>query len=89
MCINNTYGTICDDFWDHLEAAVVCRKLGFSTLGSIPLKEAEFGQGSGKILLSNVNCNGTESSLLDCPVSGVSQKNCNHSEDAAVRCEGL
>jgi len=30
VCINNTYGAICDDFWDNRDAEVVCRQLGFS-----------------------------------------------------------
>ena len=29
MCIGNAYGSVCDDFWDELEAEVTCRKLGF------------------------------------------------------------
>ena len=49
---------------------------------------AYFGNGSGDIFLDNVVCNGTESSLLECNTNPIGQHNCDHSEDAGVRCEG-
>ena len=44
-----------------------------------------------KVILSDLDCRGTESSLLNCQVNVHNRDTqvCDHSEDAGVRCGGM
>ena len=57
-----------------------------STLTGTALSLAHFGQGTGEIWLDEVSCTGSESELLDCRHDDIGVHDCDHSEDASVRC---
>uniref|UniRef100_UPI003AAD6448 scavenger receptor cysteine-rich domain-containing protein DMBT1-like n=1 Tax=Centroberyx gerrardi TaxID=166262 RepID=UPI003AAD6448 len=81
------WGTVCDDGWDLNEADVVCRELGCGLASEVKLG-AFYGPGSGDILMTDVNCTGSEGSLTKCPHSRLGKQKCGHHEDAGVVCAG-
>ncbi|XP_072424140.1 HHIP-like protein 1 [Chiloscyllium punctatum] len=83
--IDGVWGTVCDDLWNRQSAAVVCHQLGFP-FAIEAYRRAEFGRGSGPILLDDVECDGSEKNLLQCHHSEIGETNCSHHEDAGVMC---
>ena len=82
---NNRWSTICDNGWDDNDAVVVCKQLGYS--GGSAIGGAYFGEGTGSILLNNVNCTGNESNIFGCD-NMYRINNCEHNQDAGVICTG-
>ena len=85
VCVNNTWGTVCDDSWNTAHAQVVCRQLGYPVSNAIPFRSSYFGPGNSSIYMDNIICYGNEPSLFSCIYN--SNHNCTHSKDAGVRCD--
>ncbi|XP_044127253.1 antigen WC1.1-like [Bufo gargarizans] len=81
------WGTICDDGWDMKDAEVVCRQIGCGSAINATT-EAMFGNGTGPIWLSEVQCKGYERDLEDCWSKRWNKSDCLHKEDAGVICHG-
>ncbi|XP_072410636.1 scavenger receptor cysteine-rich domain-containing protein DMBT1-like [Chiloscyllium punctatum] len=79
------WGTVDDNLWDLLDAAVVCRELDCGTVVSAP-GGAHFGRGSGPIVTWNVQCRGTERALKECQSQEWDHYSFSHDNDAGVVC---
>uniref|UniRef100_A0A8C2ZSD5 Lysyl oxidase homolog n=1 Tax=Cyclopterus lumpus TaxID=8103 RepID=A0A8C2ZSD5_CYCLU len=82
---DNEWGTVCDDRWNLQSASVVCRELGFGSAKEA-LTGGRMGQGMGPIYMNEVKCFGQERSIWNCPFKNITSEDCQHVEDASVRC---
>ncbi|XP_065929462.1 deleted in malignant brain tumors 1 protein isoform X2 [Magallana gigas] len=80
------WGTVCDDILNNSLSVVVCRSLGLPWKTSEAYGNAKYGEGSGPILLDNVNCSGSETSITECIHIGWGSHDCGHSEDVSINC---
>jgi len=73
---------VCDDYWDTKDAQVVCKMLGYT--GGDAIIESAFGAVAADFAMDDVQCNGNEHTILDCP--HITNPNCVDGEAAGVQC---
>ena len=80
------WGTVCDDGWNDNYASLVCAQLGFGSSGRL----ADFGPGTGTVMLENVLCIRNATILASCGHYGVGVTvQCNHNNDVGLKCNGM
>jgi hypothetical protein len=85
---NGRWGTICSYGFDWEDAHVVCVMAGFGTAVR-PVTDGFYGPANSNvpILLEDVGCNGTETSLVNCNVAwNRVGSECSHQNDSGVVC---
>lgn len=89
VCFNGHWGTVCHNRWDKTDAQTVCRILGYGTENlAIPTTTNFFDTppAEGPVMVNGVDCNGTESTFLDCLSTDPGDHTCSHAQDSGVFC---
>ena len=60
----------------------------FVHVGAQAFTGAYFGERYGPIVYDNLGCTGNEKNISQCPGNQIGIHNCDHSEDAGIRCQG-
>ncbi|XP_069138032.1 scavenger receptor cysteine-rich type 1 protein M130-like [Argopecten irradians] len=88
---SGSWGTICGSTFSHVDAGVVCRNLGFDD--GISLCCSPFGKATSPVIVTFLECAGTEVDVRDCPATYEHSNNahrdkatCDSSNDAVVVC---
>ena len=86
-----SWGAVCDDYWDHRtainmgknNAKVVCGSLGYAS--GLPFTSSRYGQNKN-FYMDDIECDGSETHLMNCPYGGWGVHNCGAHEVAGVQC---
>ncbi len=85
------WGSICENGWGAMTAEVVCTELGFNrpvrtTSGS---QYTYTGSEGVPVWLEEVQCEGNEEHVKDCPHGPLGTHLCTHEHDVGITCTGL
>ena len=65
VCVDEVWGSVCDNHWDARDARVACRQLGYESDTALAV-----GYPSAEITINRdyIECSGEEGSLFECPI---------------------
>lgn len=62
--LDGKWGQVCGNGFGSLDTTVICKTFGYANAGTV--ETGEHGIGSDPIVIGDVQCTGTETSLLHC-----------------------
>lgn len=80
-----TWGTICDDKFDMIDASVVCKELGYAGASTKTVNVNEDANPSMKIHINELECDPGDY-FWYCSHNNADRPICNHDEDVKVSC---
>ena len=78
---NGSWGTVCDDAFQTVDAQAACYTLGLNG-GSF----TNYDYDGGTIWMDDVNCATNTTNFLECSHNGWGQENCGSSENVLLTC---
>ncbi|EDO26592.1 predicted protein [Nematostella vectensis] len=82
---NASWGTICGSSLSLKSGHVICKMMGYPGVSSTSCC-ARYGESSGLIAMQDLECTGTERSLITCRHSDWSNTTCAHAQEMGVIC---
>ena len=79
---NGEWGTVSNSGFDRQDADIACRQLGYNGSAAV----YTHGEGTGFVWLTDVNCNGIETSLDQCAHDGWVCNGCSHNSVVGIIC---
>uniref|UniRef100_A0A668ARM1 SRCR domain-containing protein n=1 Tax=Myripristis murdjan TaxID=586833 RepID=A0A668ARM1_9TELE len=83
---DQSWSSVCEADFDQQDAEVVCRELGCGAPSV--LQGALYGEGEAPMWTKEFQCEGNESSLLDCGSSGSARNTCSPGKAVGLTCSG-
>ena len=74
MLYAGVWGGISNDNWDMNDAMVVCRQLGYQAGAEAALKNGVYGPVIGPVWLTNLQCIGSETNVMECTHDQIGNK---------------
>lgn len=82
---NGTWGTICDDHFDLINANVICKELGYAGAVNKKVVTDTEAHSQTKVIINELHCD-PDDYFWQCSHHNFGQPICDHSEDVKISC---